>query len=62
MFQAWKRAGVVTYAGYILGLPGDTPQSIRRDIEIVQRELAVDLLEIHHADPLARLGGPQHAA
>jgi len=52
MFQAWKRAGVVTYAGYILGLPGDTPQSIRRDIEIVQRELAVDLLEFTMLTPL----------
>ena len=29
MFQAWKEAGVVTYAGFIMGLPGDTPQSIR---------------------------------
>ncbi len=45
MFQAWKQAGMVTYAGYILGLPGDTPASVRRDIEIVQKELPVDLLE-----------------
>jgi len=52
MFQAWKRAGAVTYAGYILGLPGDTPQTIRRDIEIVQRELPVDLLEFTMLTPL----------
>jgi radical SAM superfamily enzyme YgiQ (UPF0313 family) len=52
MFQAWKRAGAVTYAGYILGLPGDTPESIRRDIEIVQKELAVDLLEFTMLTPL----------
>jgi radical SAM superfamily enzyme YgiQ (UPF0313 family) len=52
MFQAWKRAGVVTYAGYILGLPGDTPQTIRRDIEIVQKELPVDLLEFTMLTPL----------
>ena len=25
MFQAWKQAGIVTYAGFIMGLPGDTP-------------------------------------
>ncbi len=52
MFQAWEQAGMVTYAGYILGLPGDTPASIRRDIEIVQKELPVDLLEFTMLTPL----------
>ncbi len=52
MFQAWKQAGMITYAGYILGLPGDTPQSIRRDIAIVQKELPVDLLEFTMLTPL----------
>ncbi len=52
MFQAWKQAGMVTYAGYILGLPGDTPASVRRDIEIVQKELPVDLLEFTMLTPL----------
>ena len=45
MFQAWKEAGIVTYAGFIMGLPGDTPETIKRDIEIIQRELPVDILE-----------------
>src|SRR5512147_2143547 len=39
MLQAWHRAGVLTFAGYILGFPGDTPESIARDIGIIQREL-----------------------
>jgi radical SAM superfamily enzyme YgiQ (UPF0313 family) len=52
MFQAWKQAGVVTYAGFIMGLPGDTPQSIRRDIEIIQKELPVDVLEFTMLTPL----------
>ena len=52
MFQAWKEARIVTYAGYIMGLPGDTPASIRRDIEIIQRELPVDLLEFTMLTPL----------
>jgi radical SAM superfamily enzyme YgiQ (UPF0313 family) len=52
MFQAWKEAGCVTYAGFIMGLPGDTPQSIRRDIEIVQKELPVDVLEFTMLTPL----------
>jgi radical SAM superfamily enzyme YgiQ (UPF0313 family) len=52
MFQAWKEAGCVTYAGFIMGLPGDTPQSIRRDIEIIQKELPVDVLEFTMLTPL----------
>jgi hypothetical protein len=52
MFQTWKQAGVITYAGFILGLPGDTPTSIKRDIEIIQKELPVDLLEFTMLTPL----------
>jgi len=52
MFQAWKQAGLMIYAGFIMGLPGDTPSSIRRDIEIVQKELPVDLLEFTMLTPL----------
>jgi radical SAM superfamily enzyme YgiQ (UPF0313 family) len=52
MFQAWKQAGMVTYAGFILGLPSDTPASVRRDIEIIQKELPVDLLEFTMLTPL----------
>ena len=52
MFQAWKKVGAITYAGFIMGLPGDTPQTIRRDIEIIQKELPVDLLEFTMLTPL----------
>lgn len=52
MFQAWKSRGVVTYAGYILGFPTDTPESIERDIEIIKRELPVDILEFFFLTPL----------
>jgi radical SAM superfamily enzyme YgiQ (UPF0313 family) len=45
MLLAWKAQGIFTYAGYILGLPADTAESIRRDIEIIQRELPLDILE-----------------
>ncbi len=55
MFQAWKEAGIVTYAGFIMGLPGDTPASIKRDVEIVQRELAVDVLEFTVLDAASGL-------
>jgi len=52
MLQAWHRAGAITYAGYILGFPGDTAESIERDIRIIQRELPVDLLEFFLLTPL----------
>jgi radical SAM superfamily enzyme YgiQ (UPF0313 family) len=45
MLLAWKAQGIFTYAGYILGFPADTPESIRRDIEIIQRELPLDIVE-----------------
>jgi radical SAM superfamily enzyme YgiQ (UPF0313 family) len=52
MLLAWKAQGIFTYAGYILGLPADTPQSIRRDIEIIQRELPLDIVEWFVLTPL----------
>lgn len=52
MIQAWKKAGVTTYAGYILGFPGDTYDSIMRDIDIIKRELPIDLLEFFYLTPL----------
>lgn len=52
MLQAWKKIGALTYCGYIIGFPGDTPESILRDIEIVKRELPVDLVEFFVLTPL----------
>jgi hypothetical protein len=52
MLLAWKAQGIITYAGYILGFPGDTPESIRRDIGIIQRELPLDILEFFFLTPL----------
>jgi len=52
MLLAWKNAGVITFAGYILGFPGDTPQSIREDIEIIKKELPLDVLEFFFLTPL----------
>jgi hypothetical protein len=52
MLQAWRNAGVMTYCGYILGLPTDTPESIHRDIEIIKKELPLDVLEFFCLTPL----------
>ena len=42
----------MTYAGYILGFPTDTPETIARDIEIIKKELPVDILEFFYLTPL----------
>ena len=52
MIQAWKRHKAITYAGYILGFPGDSYESIMRDIEIIKKELPLDLLEFFFLTPL----------
>jgi pyruvate-formate lyase-activating enzyme len=52
MLLAWRARKVVTYAGYILGFPTDTPESIARDIEIIKEELPIDLLEFFYLTPL----------
>jgi hypothetical protein len=52
MLLAWKDQGILTLAGYILGFPADTPESIRNDIEIIKRELPIDILEFFCLTPL----------
>jgi radical SAM superfamily enzyme YgiQ (UPF0313 family) len=52
MLLGWKAEGIMTFAGYILGFPNDTPASIRRDIEIIKHELPIDALEFFILTPL----------
>jgi hypothetical protein len=52
MLLAWKQQGILTIAGYILGFPADTPETIRRDIRIIQKELPLDILEFFFLTPL----------
>jgi Radical SAM superfamily len=52
MLQKWRDHGAITYAGYILGFPGDSKESILRDIEIIKRELPLDVLEFFFLTPL----------
>ena len=59
LLQAWHDEGVVTCAGYILGFPDDTPDAIIRNIEVIKRELPVDILEFFFLTPLP--GSEDHA-
>jgi hypothetical protein len=60
MLLAWRARGVLTYAGYILGFPADTPESIERDIKTIQREIPIDILEFFVLTPLP--GSADHRA
>jgi radical SAM superfamily enzyme YgiQ (UPF0313 family) len=52
MLQKWRAHGALTFAGYILGFPADTKESILRDVEIIKRELPLDILEFFFLTPL----------
>jgi radical SAM superfamily enzyme YgiQ (UPF0313 family) len=52
MLLEWQKAGILVYAGYITGFPHDTVESVLNDLEIIKRELPIDVLEIHYLTPL----------
>jgi len=52
MLQKWREHGAITCAGYIIGFPGDTKASVLHDIEIIKRELPLDILELFYLTPL----------
>ncbi|MGE5268543.1 MAG: radical SAM protein [Thiohalocapsa sp.] len=60
LFLAWRRHKVITYAGYIIGFPNDTPERVAHDIATVQRELPVDLLEFFILTPLPGSADHRH--
>jgi hypothetical protein len=60
MLLAWRAHRIITVAGYILGFPADTPESIERDIRTIQRELPIDVLEFFVLTPLP--GSADHQA
>jgi hypothetical protein len=52
MLQSWKNVGAITSCGYIIGLPNDTYERVMLDIEIIKRELPVDLMSFFCLIPL----------
>ena len=52
MLQAWRDASVVTHAGYIIGFPGDTYDSIMRDVERLKQELPIEFVVFFMMTPL----------
>jgi len=52
MLLEWQKAGILIYAGYITGFPHDTAESILADLDVIKKELPIDVLEIHYLTPL----------
>jgi radical SAM superfamily enzyme YgiQ (UPF0313 family) len=52
MLLGWKRIKAVIWAGFIIGFPGDTPETVLRDIRTIQNELPIDFLEFFILTPL----------
>jgi radical SAM superfamily enzyme YgiQ (UPF0313 family) len=52
MLLAWRKVRCVTYCGFIIGFPGDTAETVIRDVKIIQRELPLDILEFSCLTPL----------
>ena len=50
--QAWRNAKVMTTAGYIIGFAEDSVETFAHDIELIQRELPIDFLQLSYLTPL----------
>ncbi|MCX8066138.1 MAG: radical SAM protein [Candidatus Hydrogenedentes bacterium] len=42
MVEVWHDAGILVHVGYIVGMPFDTPESVRRDVDILKDQIKVD--------------------
>ena len=52
MVDAWHGSNVLVYAGYIIGFPHDTPDSVHRDIAVLANAVKVDLAAFFMLTPL----------
>ena len=52
LFLQWKKYPVVITVGYIIGFPNDTRESILHDVEVIKRELPIDLIYFTNLTPL----------
>jgi len=51
--RAWQDAGIFVHAGYIVGFPHDTPDSVRHNVRRLRDEVGVDLASFFLLTPLA---------
>lgn len=52
LMDSWHEAGIATQVGYIIGLPHDTEESVKNDIERLMREVRPDRAAFFMMTPL----------
>lgn len=52
MVRAWHSHDILVHVGYIVGLPHDTPESVRQDMETLHHKVQVDLASLFMLVPL----------
>lgn len=52
MVEAFHRWGILVHVGYIIGMPHDTTQSVRRDIVVLKDQIKVDQASFFMLTPL----------
>ncbi len=52
LISKWHRAGISTHVGYIIGFPGDTLESIKKDVQTLTEDLGVELASFFMLTPL----------
>ena len=52
MVQAWREADILVHVGYIIGLPYDTPESVRKDIHVLKDTMKVDQASFFMLTPI----------
>ena len=58
--RAWQDAGIFVHAGYIVGFPHDTMESVRESVRRLRDEIGVDVASFFLLTPLA--GSSDHTA
>jgi radical SAM superfamily enzyme YgiQ (UPF0313 family) len=53
MIAAWRAAGILIHAGYIIGFPDDTADSVRADVAALRDDVRPDVASFFMLTPLA---------
>lgn len=60
MVDVWHDAEVLVHVGYIIGLPEDTRESVRRDVETLMNEVKIDEASFFMLTPLPGSADHKH--
>jgi hypothetical protein len=52
MVETWHKHGILVHVGYIIGLPFDSQESVRKDMEYLRTQVKVDLASLFMLTPL----------